>query len=161
MKKILLFTFLLLFAFQSMSFAAVSGSKGSSAPRTPSVSRPAAAPTSPASPSTAPGYKPSAPANSYNDKAPATAAKPQQAAQQPSTGSSFLRNAAMIGGGMLLGSMLGNMFGFGSNGMFAEIIGVLFNVMLVFLVVFGLRYAWTRYRASREKKDENPYQRRS
>ena len=66
----------------------------------------------------------------------------------------------MIGGGMLLGSMLGNMFGFGSNGMFAEIIGVLFNVMLVFLVVFGLRYAWTRYRASKEKKDENPYQRR-
>ena len=159
MKKILLFTFLLLFAFQSMTFAAVSGSKGSSAPRTPSVSRPAAAPSSPTSPSTAPGYKPSTPATSYNDKAPATAAKPQQTAQ-PSTGSSFLRNAAMIGGGMLLGSMLGNMFGFGSNGMFAEIIGVLFNVMLVFLVVFGLRYAWTRYRASREKKDENPYQRR-
>jgi predicted lipid-binding transport protein (Tim44 family) len=156
-KKILLFAFLLLFAVQSIGLAAVSGSKGSSAPKSsPAVSRPAAAPTSP---NTAPGYKPSAPAKSYNDKAPAAAPKSQQAAQ-PSTGSSFLRNAAMIGGGMLLGSMLGNMFGFGANGMFAEIIGVLFNLMLVFLVVFGLRYAWTRYQANKAKKEnENPYRR--
>lgn len=159
MKKLLLFTFLFLFALQSMAFAAVSGSKGSSAPRpsAPSVSQPstpsAPAPAAPSSPSTAPGYKPSAPASSYSDKAPAAAAKPQQPAQQQSTGSSFLRNAAMIGGGMLLGSMLGNMFGFGANGMFAEIIGVLFNLMLVFLVVFGIRYAWNRYRASKEEKE--------
>jgi len=162
-KKILLFAFLLLFAVQSIGLAAVSGSKGSSAPKSsPAVSRPATTPTSPAaptSPNTAPGYKPSAPASSYNDKAPAAAPKSQQAAQ-PSTGSSFLRNAAMIGGGMLLGSMLGHMFGFGANGMFAEIIGVIFNLMLVFLVVFGLRYAWTRYQANKAKKEnENPYRR--
>ena len=105
MKKLLVFAFLFMFAFQSMSLAAVSGSKGAtSAPRAPRVSQPTPSPTAPSQ--AAPGYKPSAPANSYNDKAPAPTARPQQPQAPQSTGNSFLRTAAMIGGGMLLGSML-------------------------------------------------------
>jgi predicted lipid-binding transport protein (Tim44 family) len=151
LKKLILFTFVLLFVLQSVSFAAVSGSKGApSAPRpSPSVSQPASAPSST---TTAPGYKPSAPATSYSDKAPAPAVKPQQPAPA-STGSSFLRSAAMIGGGMLLGSMLGNMFGFGSSGMFAEIIGLLFNILIVVLIFLAGRYAWMRYKAGKDKKE--------
>lgn len=152
MKKLLLLTFLFMFAFQSLSFAAASSSRGVSAPKSaPRVSQPA--PTAPASSGTTSGYKPSAPATSYSDKAPAAAVKPSQPMQQPSTGNSFLRSAAMIGGGMLLGSMLGNMFGFGSSGIFAQVIGLLFNVMIIVLLFMAGRYAWNRFRTSREKKD--------
>jgi len=158
LKKLLAITFLLLLAFQSVSFAAASSSRGAPARSAPRVSQPAPAKApapAPAASGTTSGYKPSAPANSYSDKAPATAVKPQQPAQQPSTGNSFLRSAAMFGGGMLMGSMLGNMFGFGSSGMFSQIIGLLFNVMLIGLIFMAGRYVWNRFRASRERKDIN------
>lgn len=152
MKKLLLLTFVFMFAFQSMSFAAIGGSKGVSAPKSsPSISQPSSS-TSPSS-SKASEYKPSAPANSYSDKAPTTAAKTQQQAQQ-STGSSFLRNAGLFGGGMLLGSMLGHMFGFGSSGMFSELIGMFFNVIIIGLIFMAGRYAWNRLQESRRKKDD-------
>ena len=106
MKRILLLAFLLMFALNSFAFAAKSSSRPSS-PSRPSTSAPAAK-TAPAS-----NYKPSAPANTYSDKAPAVKppAPPQAAAQ--SGGSSWLRNAGMIAGGMMLGGMLSNMFGHG------------------------------------------------
>ena len=56
----------------------------------------------------------------------------------------------MFGGGMLMGSMLGNMFGFGSNGMFSEILGLLFNVMIVVLLFKAALYIWNRFRANRQ-----------
>ncbi|MHC1714761.1 MAG: hypothetical protein AB9858_04075 [Acidaminococcaceae bacterium] len=142
MKKLLVLTFLFIFALQSVGLAAVSSSKGSSAPRSSgSITQKA--------PSTSSGYKSSAPASSYSEKAPTAATKPQL--QQPqSTGNGFLRSAAMFGGGMLMGSMLGNMFGFGSNGMFSQIIGLLFNVMIVVLLFKGALYLWNRFRANRQ-----------
>ena len=142
MKKLLVLTFLFIFALQSVGLAAVSSSKGSSAPRSSgSITQKA--------PSTSSGYKSSAPASSYSEKAPTAATKPQ--IQQPqSTGNGFLRSAAMFGGGMLMGSMLGNMFGFGSNGMFSQIIGLLFNVMIVVLLFKGALYLWNRFRANRQ-----------
>ena len=156
MKKVMLLTFLCMFAFQSMIFAAASSSKGSSAPRSsPGVSHPA-----PSSPNAAPGYKPSAPANSYNEKAPAAAAKPQQPQppQQQSTGSSFLRNLGMIGGGMLLGGMIGNMFGFGSSVMFSQIAGILVNVLLLGLIIMLVRYLWNRFQSGRTQNNTNRFQ---
>lgn len=151
MKKLLLLTFVFMFAFQSMSFAAIGGSKGVSAPKSSPHTTQSAPSTSPTSPNKTSDYKPSAPANSYSDKAPATAAKTQQA--QQSTGSSFLRNVGLFGGGMLLGSMLGGMFGLGSSGIFSEIIGMFFNVMIIGLIFMAGRYAWNRFQESRKKKD--------
>ena len=156
MRKLLLLTLIFMFVFQSMSFAAISGSKGAPpAPSRPAPSVSAPAPSSPASvpssPGTTSGYKPSAPANSYSDKAPA-AAKPQQQTQQ-SNGSSFWRTAGLLGGGMLLGSMLGGMVGFGNSGMFSQIIGMLFSIIPFILIFLVGRYAWNRFQASREKKD--------
>jgi predicted lipid-binding transport protein (Tim44 family) len=151
MKKLLLLTFVFMFAFQSMSFAAIGGSKGVSAPKSSPHTTQSAPSTSPTSPNKTSDYKPSAPANSYSDKAPATAAKTQQT--QQSTGSSFLRNAGLFGGGMLLGSMLGGMFGLGSSGIFSEIIGMFFNVMIIGLIFMAGRYAWNRFQESRKKKD--------
>lgn len=149
MKKLLVLTFLFIFALQSVGLAAVSSSKGSSAPRSSGSITQKAPSTSQTSPNTSSGYKSSAPASSYSEKAPTAATKPQL--QQPqSTGNGFLRSAAMFGGGMLMGSMLGNMFGFGSNGMFSQIIGLLFNVMIIVLLFKGALYLWNRFRANRQ-----------
>ena len=132
MKKLLILTFLFAFAFNAVGFAAVSGGK-------PKMSAPKAPSTQQAAPSTNSGYKPSAPANSYNEKAPAAAAKPaQQNVQQPSSGG-FLRNMALLGGGMMLGSM------------FSEMIGLLFNVMLFAGVFMAGRYLWNKYKKSKEE----------
>ncbi|WP_371371672.1 hypothetical protein [Sporomusa aerivorans] len=152
MKKLLLLTFMLMFAFNTVSFAAVSGSKSKmSAPS----SKPPTTQTTPAK-DTSSEYKPSAPAQSYSDKAPAAAAKPnsqtmQQPAQQSNTGG-FLRNAGLFGGGMLLGSMLGGMFGFGNAGMFANIMGMLFNVLILAGIFMAGRFLWDKFK-NRDKKD--------
>lgn len=151
MKKLLLLTFVFMFAFNAVSFAAVGGSK--SRVSSPSY-KPPTTQTSP-SKSTTNEYKPSAPAQSYGDKAPA-AAKPnsqtmQQPAQQSNTGG-FLRNAGLFGGGMLLGSMLGGMFGFGNSGMFASIMGMLFNVMLMAGIFMAGRYLWNKFK-NRDKRE--------
>jgi predicted lipid-binding transport protein (Tim44 family) len=142
MKKIFLLTFMFVFAFNAVSFAAVSGSK--SKVSTPSP-KPPTTQSSPSS-STTSGYKPSAPAQSYSEKAPAAAAKPNTQTAQQQTGSSFLRNAGLFAGGMFLGSMLGNMFGFGQSGMFADIIGMIFNVMLLAGVVMAGRFLWDKFK---------------
>ena len=149
MKRLLVFTFLFVFAFQAVGFAAIGGSKSK-----PSFSPPKSSNTQKATPDAGSGYKPSAPANSYSDKAPATAAKPgAQTAQpqQPSSGG-FLRNMALFGGGMMLGSLLGNMFGFGAGSFFADMIGMLFNVLLLAGVFMGGRYLWNRYKQKQEEK---------
>lgn len=142
MKKLFLLTFMFIFAFNAVSFAAVGGSK--SKVSTPS-SKPATTQTAP-SQNNSTNYKPSAPAQSYTEKAPATAAKPNTQAAQQQTGNSFLRNAGMFAGGMFLGSMLGNMFGFGNSGMFADIIGMVFNVILLAGIFMAGRFLWNKFR---------------
>jgi predicted lipid-binding transport protein (Tim44 family) len=143
MKKLLLLTFVFVFAFNAVGFAAIGGSK----PRMSSPSRPS---TTQTTPSTGSSYKPSAPASSYTEKAPAAkAAAPQTT--QPATGG-FMRNFGMFGGGMLLGGLLGNMFGFGHTGMFANMLGVLFNILLLAAVFMAGRYIWDKMR-NRDRND--------
>ena len=146
MKKLLVLTFLFIFAMQSVGLAAISSSKG--APRTSTSVTQKAPSTSQTSPNTSSGYKSSAPASSYSEKAP-TAATKQQPQQTTSTGNGFLRSAAMFGGGMLMGSMLGNMFGFGSHGMFSEIMGLLFDLMIIALLFKAARYVWNRFSSNK------------
>jgi len=148
MKKLFLLTFMFIFAFNAVSFAAVSGSKSKiSAPS----SKPSTTQTAP-SKSSSSDYKPSAPAQSYSDKAPAAAAKPNTQAAQPQTGSSFLRNAGLFAGGMFLGSMLGGMFGLGNSGMFADIMGMLFNVLLLAGIFMAGRFLWDKFKNRDSKR---------
>jgi len=155
LKKVT-FLFVLLFAVHSVGFAAIGGSsapKTSSPPPLPksSTSQPSTSPST----SSQQGYSPSAPASSYSEKAPATAAKPSTTAipQQQQSGG-FLRSAGLFGGGMLLGSMLGGMMGFGQNSMLASLINVLFIAMLAGGALMGVRYLWNKFQASRRKDDE-------
>ena len=153
MKKLLLLTFVFMFAFNAVSFAAIGGSKSRmSAPK----SKPPTTQTSPAK-SGSSDYKPSAPAQSYGDKAPAAAAaKPNAQAATQSNSGGFLRTAGLLGGGMLLGSMLGGMFGFGGSGMFADIMGMLFNVMLLAGVFMAGRFLWNKFK-NRDRDNNQRY----
>ena len=155
MKRILLLTFLLIFALNSLAFAAKSSSKPAS-PSRPATSAPAAPSAAPAQ--TAPsGYKPSAPANTYSDKAPAAKPPaPPQAAPQ-STGSSWLRNAGMLAGGMMLGGMLSNMFGHGNSGMLADILGILISVIPIIAIFMLGRFLWLRHKEKQQAQMSNRY----
>ncbi len=53
---------------------------------------------------------------------------------------------------MMLGSLLGNMFGFGAGSFFADMIGMLFNVLILAGVFMGGRYLWNRYKQKQEDK---------
>lgn len=136
MKKIVLLAFACVFALNAVGFAAIGGSKPRMSSPRPSPARSAQQPAS--------TYKPSAPASSYTEKAPtAKTASPQMT--QPTTGG-FMRNFGMFGGGMLLGGLLGNMFGFGHSGLFANMLGILFNIMLLAAIFVACRYIWDKVR---------------
>ncbi|CUH94911.1 hypothetical protein P22_0980 [Propionispora sp. 2/2-37] len=141
MKKIILCTLVLVLSFQLIASAAIGGTKSR---RIAPSSKP---PTTQTAPSKSSDYKPSAPAKSYNEKAPeAKQANPQTAqsmSQQTNTGG-FLRNLGMFGGGMLLGGMLSSLFGFGAGGMFAQMIDMLIAMMLFMGVLMAGRYAWNK-----------------
>lgn len=145
MKKLWLLTILFVFAFNVVCFAAISGAKprmSSPAPKPPTTQ------TTPQS-----GYTPSAPASSYSEQAPAVKPPTAQAAPQPASGG-FMRGLGTFGGGMLLGGLLGSMFGFGNTGMFASLMGMLFNVVLIVGVFMAGRYVWNKF-----KNKDNNYRR--
>jgi predicted lipid-binding transport protein (Tim44 family) len=144
MKKLLIFTFVFAFAFHSIGFAAIGGSK-------PRMSAPRPAAPTQQVPKNTSDYKPSAPANSYSEKAPAAKTATPQAAQQPNTGSGFMRNLGMIGGGMLLGGMLGSLFG--DSPFLASLFGMLANVLILAGIFLGGRYLWNKLKA-KPKTDE-------
>jgi len=126
---------MLMMLVSTVGFAAKSsGSRSFSAPSKSSTSTPSGS------------YKPSAPASGYSNTAPAKQTTPsnlQNTQSQSSTGG-FWRNASMIGGGMLFGSMLGNMFGMGGQ---SGIFGMLINLLMVGGVVMGIRYLWNKYKS--------------
>lgn len=148
MKKILAFTLIFVLAFGSVSFAAVGSSRTKSSTSRPSTSTsmPSSNTTKQAAPDT--GYKPSAPANSYSDKAPSSQVKPGTPNSQQQTTGGFWRNAGMFGGGMLMGSMLSSMFGFGSMGAMSSIFGVIFNILILAGIIMGIRFLWNKFRAN-------------
>ena len=146
MKKVFVLTFLLIFALSGFCDAAKSSSRPASRPSAPTQSAPAAR-TAPDS-----GYKPSAPAKSYNDKAPAAKQPAASQTAQPSTGSSWMRNIGMFAGGMMLGGFLSNMLGFGNSGMLADIMGMLFSIVPIILIFMLGRFLWVRYKSRRENE---------
>lgn len=104
-------------------------------------------------------YQPSKDAKSLDKNAPAanaSAAKSGAAssAQSGSRWGSALRNIGLLAGGMMLGSMLASMFGMG--GMLGDIMGVLANVVLLFVAIMAIKWIWNKVRGGR--REENVYQ---
>jgi predicted lipid-binding transport protein (Tim44 family) len=157
-KKIVIFTLMFILV-STACFAAVSSSGKSSSGSRPSFSAPSSGsssskPTSPGS--NGDNYKSSAPANSFGDKAPVKQSAPsvQQNTQAQSSTGGFWRNASMIGGGFLAGSLLGNLFGFGHmGGGMSGIFGMLINLLIIGGVVMLVRNLWEKYK----DKDKDRY----
>ena len=143
MKKICTFILLFMFLITSSAFAATSSSK-SFAPSRPSAG-------SSYHPSNSPqtNYKPSAPAKSYNEKAPQTANKQQPFNQQNSGG--FWHNFGMFGSGLLVGSLFSHMFGGYGYGMgfMNPLFNILANIIFLAALFFVVRYIWRKLRGNR------------
>lgn len=157
MRKIIVLTLTLILMISTVCFAAVSSSGSKSSGSKPSYSAPSGGNSSvkSASPGNTGGtYKPSAPANSFGDKAPAQQTAPgmQSNNQTQSSTGGFWRNASMIGGGFLAGSLLGNMFGFGNmGGGMSGIFGMLINLLIIGGIVLLVRNLWDKYKNNKDK----------
>ncbi len=59
-----------------------------------------------------------------------------------------MRGIGIFAGGMLLGSMLSHLFGMGS-GMFADIMGLLMNGLLIVVAIMAVRWLWNKFRGNK------------
>lgn len=150
-KKIFAVALVCFFAMYSVSFAAIGGGKIKSSPA------PKASTSQKATTPSKDGYKSSAPANSYSDKAPAANSKTSaQTAAKTQSGSAFgsvMRNVGLFAGGMMLGSLLGNMFGMGA-GMFSDILGLLTNVLIFGAIFMVGSMLWNKFKNRNKDKDD-------
>jgi len=158
-KKIMTVLVVTLFAMSSMAFAARGGAKISAPKAAPSISTSKNAPAA-SSPSTK-EYTPSKDAKSLSKDAPtAGAASAASAAKSSSPWGGMMRNIGLLAGGMMLGSLLGSMFGMGS-GLFADILGLLMNVVLIGAVFMIGRLLWNKLRGRNSGAGTNPYRSQS
>lgn len=145
-------------AVQSTAYAAKGGAKMSipkSAPAAPKA--PAAGTNNNASKSVSgngSSYAPSKDAKSLNKEAPAANSKSNAAAgtknqaQSSSRLGSIMRGIGIFAGGMLLGSMLSHLFGMG-GGMFADILGLIMNGILIVMAIMVVRWLWNKFRGNK------------
>ena len=140
-------------SFLNTAYAAKGGAKMSIPKSAPAPKAPAASATSNANTSKSvsgngSSYAPSKDAKSLEKNAPAANAKSNTAAANANTQSSsrlgsIMRGIGIFAGGMLLGSMLSHLFGMGS-GMFADIMGLLMNGLLIVVAIMAVRWLWVR-----------------
>lgn len=148
-------------AVQSTAYAAKGGAKMSipkSAPAAPKA--PVAGTNNNASKSVSgngSSYAPSKDAKSLNKEAPAANSKSNAAAgaknqaQSSSRFGSIMRGIGIFAGGMLLGSMLSNLFGMG-GGMFADILGLIMNGILIVMAIMVVRWLWNKFRGTKNDR---------
>lgn len=99
-------------------------------------------------------YAPSKKADQYKETAPAAKSNTNAAANaQKSTGwGSAMRTMGMLAGGMLLGSMLSHLFGFGGTGLFADIMGLVMNLVIIAAIICLLNFVVRRFILGRLNK---------
>lgn len=100
-------------------------------------------------------YKPSKDAKELDKNPSAAASKTTPAntaapAQSSSRLGSIMRGVGMLAGGMFLGSMLAGLFGMG-GGFFADVLGLIMNVVLLMAVFMAIRWAWNKFRGNSSK----------
>ena len=145
-------------SFLNTAYAAKGGAKMSIPKSAPAPKAPAASATSNANTSKSvsgngSSYAPSKDAKSLDKNAPAANAKSNTAAastnaQSSSRLGSIMRGIGIFAGGMLLGSMLSHLFGMGS-GMFADIMGLLMNGLLIVVAIMAVRWLWNKFRGNK------------
>ncbi len=102
-------------------------------------------------------YSPSKTANEYSKTPPGVNPK---SPGMPNTGTRWgnvMRGIGFFAGGMLLGSLLSNLLGFG-GGFLGDVLGLLFNIILIYALFKFIMYVFRRFknRGSSAERD-NPY----
>lgn len=80
-------------------------------------------------------------------------------AQSSSRWGSAMRNIGLLAGGMFLGSMLSSLFGWGNMGFMADILGVLFNIILLLVILSLASRLWQKFRRRKQNPDDDAYRR--
>ena len=114
----------------------------------------------------APKALPAAPKSStrnstVNNSKTTTQSNQQARTNQSSTGwGSAMRNIGLLAGGMFLGSMLSSLFGWGGMGFMADILGVMFNIVLLLVIVSLLTRLWRKFKGrGKTDFDDEAYRR--
>lgn len=139
-------------------WAAKGGAVRMAAPKT---APPAAAPKSTPNGSGA-GTQRTANPNQMQQARPNTNTTAQNAArtnQSSSRWGSAMRNIGLLAGGMFLGSMLSSLFGWGNMGFMADILGVLFNIILLLVIISILSSLWRKFRGRKGGREDDAYRR--
>lgn len=88
-----------------------------------------------------------------------TRANAQNRTNQSSGWGSAMRNIGLLAGGMFLGSMLSSLFGWGNMGFMADILGVMFNIILLLVIVSLISHLWRKFRGKKNNADDDAYRR--
>ena len=83
----------------------------------------------------------------------------QTRTNQSSGWGSAMRNIGLLAGGMFLGSMLSSLFGWGDMGFMADILGVMFNIILLLVIVSLISHLWRKFRGKKNTSDDDAYRR--
>lgn len=83
----------------------------------------------------------------------------QNRTNQSSGWGSAMRNIGLLAGGMFLGSMLSSLFGWGNMGFMADILGVMFNIVLLLVIVSLISHLWRKFRGKKNSSDDDAYRR--
>lgn len=83
----------------------------------------------------------------------------QTRTNQSSGWGSAMRNIGLLAGGMFLGSMLSSLFGWGNMGFMADILGVMFNIILLLVIVSLISHLWRKFRGKKNSSDDDAYRR--
>ena len=83
----------------------------------------------------------------------------QTRTNQSSGWGSAMRNIGLLAGGMFLGSMLSSLFGRGNMGFMADILGVMFNIILLLVIVSLISHLWRKFRGKKNTSDDDAYRR--
>lgn len=86
-------------------------------------------------------------------------ANAQNRTNQSSGWGSAMRNIGLLAGGMFLGSMLSSLFGWGNMGFMADILGVMFNIILLLVIVSLISHLWRKFRGKKNNADDDAYRR--
>lgn len=84
----------------------------------------------------------------------------QTRTNQSSGWGSAMRNIGLLAGGMFLGSMLSSLFGWGNMGFMADILGVMFNIILLLVIVSLISHLWRKFRGKKNSSDDDDAYRR-
>ena len=66
-----------------------------------------------------------------------------------------MRNIGLLAGGMVLGSLLGHLFGFGASGFMADVLGLLVNGILIYVGIRLVFWLIARFRGNGTER--SPY----